>query len=283
MEFSMKIRSFASLWKLAALPLAATLASGAANAAATLTPGVLSVGSDMTLPPHTYLDHGKPAGFDPEFVGKVASYMNDATKFVDTRFANLILGVTGGRYDIVASALYVTPERNKVVDFVPYFMTGGSLMVSSSGGLNPKTVGDLCGKRIGSIKGAAWIKYINAASDKACVAQGKPPVQVREYETSAETAQAILSQGIDAQYEDVSIAGLIVERSGGRLKITTNGPLDPVVCGLAMKKGNTELKSQIESAIAQMKAKGEYQALLKKYNVVAPIDAEVAKALGTAQ
>jgi polar amino acid transport system substrate-binding protein len=279
----MKHRSFAACLKLAAVSAAATLACGTANAAATLTPGVLSVGSDMTLPPHTYLDHGKPAGFDPEFVGKIASYMNDTTKFVDTRFANLILGVTGGRYDIVASALYVTPERTKVVDFVPYFMTGGSIMVGSSGGLNPKAIGDLCGKRIGSIKGAAWIKYINAASDKACVAQGKPPVQVREYETSAETAQAILSQGIDAQYEDVSIAGLIVERSGGRLKVTSNGPLDPVVCGLAMKKGNTELKSQIESAIAQMKAKGEYQALLKKYNVVAPTEAEVAKALGTSQ
>ncbi|AIO43633.1 ABC transporter substrate-binding protein [Burkholderia cenocepacia] len=279
----MNHRSFAGCLKLAAVSVAAALACGTAHAAATLTPGVLSVGSDMTLPPHTYLDHGKPAGFDPEFVGKVASYMKDTTKFVDTRFANLILGVTGGRYDIVASALYVTPERAKIVDFVPYFMTGGSIMVSSSGGLNPKTVGDLCGKRIGSIKGAAWIKYINAASDKACAAQGKPPVQVREYETSAETAQALLSQGIDAQYEDVSIAGLIVEKSGGRLKITSNGPLDPVVCGLAMKKGNTELKSQIESAITQMKAKGEYQALLKKYNVVAPTEAEVAKALGTTQ
>ncbi|MFT4063875.1 ABC transporter substrate-binding protein [Paraburkholderia sp.] len=279
----MKNRSLAELFSLAAISIACTLASGTASAAATLVPGMLSVGSDMTLPPHTYLDHGKPAGFDPEFIGAVASYMKDTPRFVDTRFANLILGVTGSRYDIVASALYVTPERAKVVDFVPYFMTGGSLMVSTAGGLKPKTVGDLCGKRIGSIKGAAWIKFINNASDKACVARGKPPVQVREYDTSAETAQAILSGGIDAQYEDVSIAGMIVERSGGRLQITSNGPLDPVVCGIALKKGNTELKSQIESAVAQMKSTGEYQALLKKYNVAAPTEAEIAKALGTAQ
>ncbi|RDV00466.1 ABC transporter substrate-binding protein [Trinickia dinghuensis] len=279
----MKNRSLAGSLSLAAISVVCMFISGTAMAAATLVPGVLSVGSDMTLPPYTYSDHGKPSGFDPEFIGAVASYMKDTSKFVDTRFANLILGITGNRYDIVASALYVTPERAKVVDYVPYFMTGGSLMVSATSGLNPKTVGDLCGKRIGSINGAAWIKFINNASDKYCVAQGKPAVQVREYDTSAETAQAVLSGGVDAQYEDVSIAGMIVERSGGRLKVTSNGPLDPVVCGIALRKGNAELKSQIESAIAQMKSKGEYQALLKKYHVTAPTDVEVAKALGTAQ
>ncbi|RDV00464.1 ABC transporter substrate-binding protein [Trinickia dinghuensis] len=278
----MKNRSLVSLLSLAAV-CAACVIPCVASASATLTPGVLAVGSDMTLPPHTYLDHGKPAGFDPEFVTKVASYINAAPKFVDTRFANLILGLTGDRYDIVASALYVTPERTKVVDFVPYFMTGGSLMVSSSSTLKPKTVADLCGKKVGSIKGAAWIKFINNVSDKACVAAGKPAVQVHEYDTSAETAQAVLSGALDAQYEDVSISGMIVERSGGRLQISSVGPLDPVVCGLAMKKGNTELKAEIELAIAQMKKKGEYQSLLKKYHLAEPTDEAIAKATGVTQ
>lgn len=278
----MKNHSLAGKLSMAAASVVCAFACMAAHAAVTLTPGVLAVGSDQTLPPYTYLESGKSVGFDPEFVGAVAANMKATTKFVDTRFANLILGVTGSRYDIVASALYVTPERTKVVDFVPYFMTGGSLMVSSSGSLKPKTIGDLCGKKIGSIKGASWIKTINEASNKACVAAGKPAVQVREYDTSVETAQAVLSGAIDAQYEDIAIAGMIVERSSGRLQITS-GLLDPVVCGLAMKKGNAELKSSIEAAITQMKTKGEYQALLKKYHLAEPTAEAVARATGVTQ
>jgi polar amino acid transport system substrate-binding protein len=120
-------------------------------------------------------------------------------------------------------------------------------------------------------------------SDKSCVAQGKPAVQVREYDTSAEAAQAVLSGGVDAHYEDVSVSAMIVERSNGRLQTSSSGPLDPVVCGIAMRKGNAELKSQIEAAIAEMKSKGEYQALLNKYKLKEPTAADIAKATGSAQ
>ncbi|MGF6641709.1 ABC transporter substrate-binding protein [Paraburkholderia sp. MM6662-R1] len=277
----MKSKLFRSL-AMSSLIVGSFLSSGAAKAAPTLIAGVLSVGSDETLPPYTYLDNGKPAGFDADFVAKLASHMRTTPKFVDTRFANLILGVTGGRYDLVASGLYVTPERAKVVDFVPYFMTGGAVLGSASNGFSPKSLAELCGKRVATIKGGALVKSLNDVSKKSCEGTGKPAIAVREFDTSAEAAQAVLSGGVDVQYDDMAIAGMIAERSGGRLHITSNGPIDPVLCGLALKKGNTALKTAIESAISEMKSKGEYQEILGKYHLTEPTAADVANATGAA-
>lgn len=257
------------------------LAAGLANAAPTATPGVLVVGSDMTYPPYDFLEAGQPAGFDAEFVKAMSAHMKVTYKFSDTRFANLILGLVGGRYDIIASALYVTPERAKTLDFLPYFMTGGALMVNAKSGFKPAAVAELCGKRVGSLKGAAWVPMLREVSEKTCVAGGKGAITVQEYETSSESAQALLSNAVDAQYDDAGVAKMISAKLNGRVVLTNAAPLNAVVCGLAVKKGNDELKTVVAQAFAAMKTSGEYQSLLKKYNLVEPSPAEVAKALGT--
>lgn len=269
--------NIAKFLSLVALATAASYAS----ASSTVKSDTLAVGSDLTLPPYTYLEDHKPTGFDPDFTTAIAKLMNKKVEFVDTRFANLILGVKGSRYDIAASAMYVTPERLKVVDFVPYFMTGGSILVKSDSTFKPAGLGDLCGKSVASIKGATWLAELSDAS-KACDAAGKEGITVREYDTSPEAAQSVLSGASQAHYEDISIGSRIAERSSGRLVMSTTGPLNPIVCGIYLRKGNTELKSEIESALNKMKTSGEYQALIAKYNLAEPTAEAIAKATGSA-
>jgi len=256
-------------------------ASNFASASSTVKADTLAVGSDLTLPPYTYLEDHKPTGFDPDITTAIAKLMSKKVEFVDTRFANLILGVKGSRYDIAASAMYVTPERLKVVDFVPYFMTGGSLLVKSSSTFKPAGISDLCGKSVASIKGATWLTELSDGS-KACEAAGKERITVREFDTSPEAAQSVLSGASEAHYEDISIGSRIAERSNGRLIMSTTGPLNPIVCGIYLKKGNAELKTEIESALTKMKSSGEYQALLAKYNLAEPTPEAIAKATGSA-
>lgn len=43
---------------------------------------------------------------------------------IDTRFPNLIPGLQGGRFDITNSSMYITAERLKVIDMVPYLKSG---------------------------------------------------------------------------------------------------------------------------------------------------------------
>ena len=95
--------------------------------ASTLQPGNLIIGSDLTYPPYNFLKQDKPAGFDTEFIELIASPLKLKPVVKDTRFASLILGLKSNKFDVIASTLYVTPERAQQVDFLPYMKTGGSL------------------------------------------------------------------------------------------------------------------------------------------------------------
>src|SRR5882762_4216005 len=174
-----------------------TAANAATQAPPTIAAGTLTIGSDLTYPPYAFMDGETPAGLDPDFMKTLASHLQLKPGFVDTRFANLILGVNANRFDVIASALYVTPERAKQIDFVPYLKTGGSLLALSHSGFAPKTSEDLCGKRVSSIKGASWIPKLNDVSKQVCAPAGRGAIDVREFETSPEAAQAVLSHAVD--------------------------------------------------------------------------------------
>jgi polar amino acid transport system substrate-binding protein len=259
---------------------------GAANAATqappTIASGTLTIGSDLTYPPYAFMDGDTPAGLDPEFMKTLSSHLQLKPQFVDTRFANLILGINAKRIDIIASALYVTPERAKQIDFVPYFKTGGSLLALTGSGFKPATPEALCGKRVSSIKGASWIPKLAKVSQDTCAMKGLPAIDVREFETSPQASQALLAHAVDAQFEDSAVAKMTVDKMGGRLAITSTTPLFPVVVGLGVAKSDPALLAAVKGALDTMKHDGEYATLLKRYNVAEPTGAEIAQALGAA-
>ncbi|MDF0732910.1 transporter substrate-binding domain-containing protein [Pseudomonas entomophila] len=262
------------------LTLALSLCATAHATDGTLQPDRLSIGSDLTYPPYTYLDQGKPAGFDPEFMTVLGQHLKLEAQFQDTRFANLVMGVNARRFDVVASALYVTPERAAQVDFVPYLKSGASLLVRADDSFRPRRPEDLCGKRVGSIKGGSWIPKLVALSKSHCEANGQASIDSREFPTSPEAAQALLAKAVDVQFEDAAVAAITADKLKGRLLISSNELIYPVVIGLAVRKGNEALLGQLQQGFAAMKASGEYQALLSRYNLGEPSAAEVAVALG---
>lgn len=252
----------------------------AAESASTLKQGELSIGSDLTYPPYTFLEQKQPAGFDPEFMQLMGKQLGLQTRFLDTRFANLIQGVNTRRFDVVASALYVTPERAKQVDFLGYLKTGSSLIVRSADNFKPQQPEDLCGKRVGSIKGASWVPKLNKVSAEHCLAAGKPAIQSREFPTSPEAAQALLAQAVDVQMEDAAVAKITAEKLQGKIVISSSELIYPVVVGLAVSKSNPALLQELTGALGRIKEDGSYGQLLARYNLGEPSAQEVSAALG---
>ncbi|MGU7775707.1 transporter substrate-binding domain-containing protein [Burkholderia sp. MR1-5-21] len=248
--------------------------------AATLNKGKLKIGSDLTEAPYDYMEANVAAGFDPELMRVLAVEMKLEPEFVDTRFADLITGVNAQRFDVIASALYVTPERAKQLDFIPYFTTGAVMLVRSDSDWKPTKPEQLCGKRVASDKGASWIPRLAQVSKEICAPSGRSPIDVREFPTSPEASQAVLARSAEVQIEDAAISKFTAERSKGRLVLTSSEPLYPVVVGLGIRKGNTELVKAMEQAFATIKGDGRYAKLLATYNLTEPTAAQVSAALG---
>jgi polar amino acid transport system substrate-binding protein len=279
--FQKKMKHFFALKRRFVLALtigASTIgASSAAFAGDTLQDGVLQVGSDLTYPPYNYFDNNnKPAGFDVEFMQAIAQKAGLSLRVQDTRFENLILGVNGRQFDVIASTLYVNPERAKAIHYIPYMKTGVSIAVNSASGNAFTRPEELCGKKVGSIKGGAWIAELHKLAETACKGN---PIDVREFPTSPEVTQALLANGIDAQMEDSAVLQNAANMLRGRIKISSKENFYPVVVGLGLQKGQDNLKATLEKALHALEADGSYDALLKKYNVSKPTAAEFAQAI----
>ena len=87
-----------------------------------ITPGVLTVGSDTTYPPQEYIDSTtkQAAGFDVDLITAIAQRMGLKANIVTTRFDTIIDDLVARRFDVVISAISITPDRQKKADFVPY-------------------------------------------------------------------------------------------------------------------------------------------------------------------
>lgn len=250
-----------------------------AQADTTINKGKLTIGSDLTYPPYNFMVNNQAAGFDADFMQLLSHKLGLTPVVKDTRFASLINGLKSKKFDVIASTLYITPARAKQVNFIPYMKTGGSIMVKTASTWLPEVPDDLCGKKVGSIKGGAWIPKLEKVSATYCKKNNLGAIDVKEYPSSPETTQALISGVIDAQYEDAAVAKAVVEKMNQRLKISSKTMLYPVVVGLAISKDNLTLKADLEKAFKEVVDDGAYEKLLKKYNVQIPSAEETQKAL----
>ncbi|CAM4253180.1 ABC transporter substrate-binding protein [Acinetobacter pragensis] len=254
-------------------PKAETSQSNASDTAAK----TYQIGSDMTFPPFEYMENDQPAGFDVDLAAQIFAKTNEKANFVDTRFSNLITGLDAKKFDLVLSGLYITKERLEKVDMVPYYMTTEAVIALAGSDYQPKVRDDLCGKTVASQKGSLFPEQLRKMSEESCVAKGKAPIKVREFETSPESVQALLAKAVDAQYDDASVAKSTVDKLKGRVLISSTEPFFPILGGIAVRKGDTAMLQKVQSGLDALKASGEYGALIAKYNLQEPTDEDIAK------
>ena len=131
--------------------------------------GKITAGSDMTFFPYEYMENNKPAGFDIELLDGLAKTMGREAVNIDTRFPNLIPGLQGGRFDITNSSMYITAERLKVIDMVPYLKSGEAILARKGDNYQPKTPEAFCGHKIGSMGATSWLAQLQKLSTDYCV------------------------------------------------------------------------------------------------------------------
>lgn len=249
----------------AALLCASLLATGAQSQ--TLSPDQLKVGMEISYPPFESFQGDKVVGFDPELSELLGREMKVKPAFIDTKFTSLILGLGGGQHDAVISGMYVTPERTAQADALPYANTGASIMVVKDSAAQPKSEKDLCGMKVGLEAGTSWVNSLKKLSSEYCAANGKPAVEVKEFPSAPEVSQALMSRNVQAQLEIAGAAKMFAERSKGRIVISSTALVYPQTLGIYVKKGNTALYQAFEKALSAIRKTGEYDALIKKYDL----------------
>ena len=254
----------------------AAVALTSLSASAFQQPGKIIAGSDVTFFPYEYMEKNKPAGFDIEFLDGLAKVMGMTAENIDTRFPNLISGLQAGRFDITNSSMYITADRLKVIDMIPYLKSGESILAVKGSAYQPKTPEEFCGHKIGSMGATSWLQQLQKLSAEYCVKNGLEPIAISEYGTDPQTTQAMLAHAVEAQITDAAVARGVVDKLGNRVVISSETLIYPVLNGFGVKKGNDAVRNALVEGLEKYSKTPEYAALLDKYKFQAPTAEDIA-------
>jgi polar amino acid transport system substrate-binding protein len=228
--------------------------------------GTLTVGSDASYPPQEYVDaSGKPVGLDIDIASEIASRMGLEMNVVNFKFDDIIPGLNAGQFDIVISAMTITDERSKVVDFVPYFNAGQAVLVQKGNPKGIKTLDDLSGKTAVAEQGTTeeqTLKDLNAKLEAA----GKPKVNVLTYPTDTDAVDQLRIGRADATLHDSPVAAYYAELNANAFEVAIPN-FDSAPEGIATAKNNTAMHDAVDAAIKAMKADGTLNAILTKWGI----------------
>lgn len=245
----MKLKNLLSAASLGIAMMVASLPGTAAAQAS----NVLNVATDATFPPMEFVDKDQRTGFDVDIINALAKAMGKQVKWTDIDFKGLIPGLVAHRFDVAISAIYITPERAKVVDFTqPYFAGGLSALVKTDSPI--KTLADLNGRKVTVQVGTKSVNFLR---------DNYPQVQRVEVEKNQEMFDLVAIGRADAAVTGKPAAYQFVRtRPGFRV---LDKELTTEAYGIAVRKDEPQLRDQLNAALAKIKADGTYNAIVQKW------------------
>jgi arginine/ornithine transport system substrate-binding protein len=224
----------------------------------------LKVAIDPTYEPFTFKTaDGKPTGFDVDIAEALCNEIKRKCTYVEQVWDSMIPGLQAKKYDVIVSSMSITEERQQVVDFTDkYYFTPSRIVVKTG---TPFTdLASLKGKKIGVLKGSTQEKY--------AMGELKPAgASIVPYEAQDQVYLDIKSGRLDGTVADQ------VEVNGGFLSKPEGagyGFVGPVLnetkyfgtgVGVALRKEDTALKDQLNTAIKAIRGNGVYETVSKKY------------------
>ena len=262
------------------LGLAAVLAAGALACSAQAEglldhvkqKGVIVIGTSND-PPLSHIDPQtkQAAGVLPDILREFFKRQNIKTEseVVAMPFASLIPAVQSNRIDLMGDAMYIRPERQKVMDFTDVvFYNPESFDVPKGNPLKLHSLADLCGHSGGSYQGTVYIDMLKKAS-AACPA-GRP-IDVKQYPTIQNVFADLSAGRLDAAVVDGSLSAYALQQNPSlNFELVADyKPEDKVStgCAFAVAKGDTGFVDAFNTSYAAMKADGTAARLFAKWGL----------------
>jgi polar amino acid transport system substrate-binding protein len=230
-----------------------------------VTAGRLTYGVAASFPPYEYTQDGEYAGFDIEMGAALAEIMGLEPEISDMQFDGLIPALQGNRIDFINSAMYINPDREEQVDFIPYMVIGETIVVPQGNPKNIRSLDDLSGLAVAVTVGAIEETFATDHNEVLREA-GKPEMTILTLPTANDAVLATQQGRADAYLHSTPGAAYLMQEMPNTFEVAAIFALDTRI-GMAVRKGDTAMKEALEAALAEFVASGQYDELMAKYNL----------------
>src|SRR5215216_1414645 len=205
----------------------------------------LVVGSDIPYPPFEQGKAPNYTGFDIDLVNAMAKEMGREVTYEDTSFDTIFRDLAAGKFDMVASATTITPDREQTVDFTnPYYLSEQALVVPTGSDI----------ATIAVQQGTTGQLYVEDETDAG---------EVRKFPAGPDAINAVKTGTSDAAVIDLPVAQEAVSKTEG-IEVATSIPTDEQY-GFVVQQDDTELLGELNDALKKIEDDGTYTEIYKKW------------------
>lgn len=218
--------------------------------------GKIVAATEMAFPPFEYIEDGKVTGFGPELLGEVAKDMGVSVEQLDVPFQGILAGLAAGQYDMVATAVAITPERAATYAFTRPFALIETVVMVAASNTAVTSLDDLNGLVVGTQLGSSPEGSARELDARLKAAGGAGFRDLRLYQTFPDTAFALRSGQVDAILVGNTTAVEFLKTAPNAFRIAA-GLEDLVYIGWVVRPGNPALLASINGTIARLAESGQ--------------------------
>lgn len=232
----------------------ATQASGNSESASQ----TLRIATEGAYKPFNYTNpDGTAGGFDVDIANALCADMKVKCEIMKQDWDGIIPALNSKKYDVIVSAMSVTPERQGQVDFTePYFTNSLVFLAKKDSTFNPDEAGQIEKTSIAAQRSTISSQWLE---------QTYPKAQAKLYDTldnafidlSAGRTGAMVSDKAPAYAWLKSDAGKGFEVKGKEIDINDK-------LAIAVRKGDP-LLAKVNTALANIKANGTYEKIVQQH------------------
>ncbi|MDD9910498.1 MAG: ABC transporter substrate-binding protein [Ahrensia sp.] len=246
-----------------AIKLAAVAVAVSAMAGSAFSMDKVRIGTEGAYPPFNFKDaSGELKGFDIDIANALCEEMKVECTFVAQDWDGIIPALLANKYDAIIASMSITEERKKTVDFSDkYYSTPPALIAPKDTDLIETTPAALEGKTIGTQSSTTHATFLE---DKYTGST------IKLYPTQDEANADLAAGRLDAVAADSVVLGEYLKtEAGSGAKMVGMMENDPKYfgdgAGIAVRKGEDELREKFNAAIAAILANGKYKEINDKY------------------
>lgn len=221
--------------------------------------GTITAAVSTDQPPFaTATKNGKPQGFIVDITDEVAKRLDVKVTYKASTVPGALQGLTSGQYDLAASGLGVTAERQKSVAFTKglYWSTTDVLTRADS---QASDLTAFKGKEVGAVTGSVQQDFVKSKM---------PGAKLSSFQTQPSAVSKLLSGGLDAFVVGGPDSDAYREQYKN-LRVAVSAPVDHATA-MAVPKSNTKLQKATDAQLSKMVDDGTFMKIYEKWFTEAP-------------
>jgi His/Glu/Gln/Arg/opine family amino acid ABC transporter permease subunit len=215
--------------------------------------GRVRVGIDATYPPFGIAEGGEFKGFDVDIARAIAKGLGVEAELINASFDGVFPALQNGNFDLVISAVTITPERGETLLFSdPYIATGQQIVVRADSTITGPDA--LAGRTVGV--------QINTTAQFSM--EKRPGVALAKYNTIDLALLDLQNGRVDAVASDGPVLRFMMRSSFPGLKAVGEEYTDEKF-GVVLARGSDDLRRAVNAALWAMQESGEYARIYSKW------------------